>query len=355
MGSFVARSPVGQNIIPEFFELPAEDKANLYSDDQQWIHGRIYVVPRPLRFCASTFGAVCGKRYEKLSRFSLNSSSHHREPAETQEPNNPTPTLKHTPSFLLKAHYSLVTSVYLQYPQYIHQNVFLQALNAGLEGCALLPDSINEAFLKVAMAVKSRATPIFTSDEDEEARPEEDCEQLLREVNVHRGCFTHEMSPGCLIIPVALIIRIPQYKKPSEKPRKAHGCPVVAAAVIIDDSILYSQPQLRHGGGRFCCQHQPLYGGGALEEARVRYKNYVGLLCAVLAAIPSSQKATSKTSSTAVGSESLADQTESEKLDEQTSKLRKELTNKNVYIKFLIDQLRDLITDIPTWQSPCSV
>ncbi|KAM1277227.1 hypothetical protein ACFX13_030358 [Malus domestica] len=30
------------------------------------IHGRIYVVPRPLRFCASTFGAVYGKRYEKL-------------------------------------------------------------------------------------------------------------------------------------------------------------------------------------------------------------------------------------------------------------------------------------------------
>ncbi|TQD72805.1 hypothetical protein C1H46_041661 [Malus baccata] len=38
------------------------------------IHGRIYVVPRPLRFCASIFGAVCGNRHEKLCRFSLNFS-----------------------------------------------------------------------------------------------------------------------------------------------------------------------------------------------------------------------------------------------------------------------------------------
>ncbi|XP_068312267.1 mediator of RNA polymerase II transcription subunit 30-like [Pyrus communis] len=95
--------------------------------------------------------------------------------------------------------------------------------------------------------------------------------------------------------------------------------------------------------------------GGALEEARFRYKNSVGLLRAVLAAIPKSRKATSKTSSTAVGSESPADEAELEKLDERASNLRKELANKNVYIKFLIDQLRDLITDISTWQSPCSV
>ncbi|RXH80853.1 hypothetical protein DVH24_004767 [Malus domestica] len=43
------------------------------------IYGRIYVVPRPLRFCASTFGTVCGNRYEKLCRFSFIFSSHHRE------------------------------------------------------------------------------------------------------------------------------------------------------------------------------------------------------------------------------------------------------------------------------------
>ncbi|KAL3598426.1 hypothetical protein D5086_006344 [Populus alba] len=40
--------------------------------------------------------------------------------------------------------------------------------DAGLEDCALPPDLIKEAFLKAASAVKSRATSIFT-DEDESA------------------------------------------------------------------------------------------------------------------------------------------------------------------------------------------
>ncbi|KAM1153243.1 hypothetical protein TB2_035203 [Malus domestica] len=177
--------------------------------------------------------------------------------------------------------------------------------DAGLEDCALLPDSINETFLKAATAVKSRATPIFTSDEDKEARPEGDREQLLSSPTIRSSI--HSLNS-------------------------------------VTEEDVFAANTNHSVGGAF-----------ALEEARVRYKNYVGLLCVVLAAIPSSQKATSKTSSIAVGLESLADQTESEKLDEQTSKLRKELTNKNVYIKFLIDQLRDLITDIPTWQSPCSV
>ncbi|XP_065866929.1 uncharacterized protein [Euphorbia lathyris] len=38
--------------------------------------------------------------------------------------------------------------------------------DAGLEDCALPPDSIKEAFLKAATAVKSRATSIFTDDDD---------------------------------------------------------------------------------------------------------------------------------------------------------------------------------------------
>ncbi|XP_008221191.1 PREDICTED: mediator of RNA polymerase II transcription subunit 30 [Prunus mume] len=95
--------------------------------------------------------------------------------------------------------------------------------------------------------------------------------------------------------------------------------------------------------------------GGALEEARLRYTNSVRLLRAVLTAIPNSQKAPSETSSTVVSSESPAGEAEIEKLDERASNLRKELANKNVYVKFLIDQLRDLITDISTWQSPCSI
>ncbi|KAJ8772290.1 hypothetical protein K2173_027467 [Erythroxylum novogranatense] len=52
---------------------------------------------------------------------------------------------------------------------------------------------------------------------------------------------------------------------------------------------------------------------------------------------------------------SPADQAEVEKLEERAASLRKELAKKNTYLKLLIDQLRDLITDISTWQSPCSI
>lgn len=40
--------------------------------------------------------------------------------------------------------------------------------DAGLEDCALPPDSITEAFFKAAAAVKSRATSFFHSDDEEE-------------------------------------------------------------------------------------------------------------------------------------------------------------------------------------------
>lgn len=96
--------------------------------------------------------------------------------------------------------------------------------------------------------------------------------------------------------------------------------------------------------------------GGALEEARFRYKNSVNSLRTVLAAIPSSQKAKAfETGSTPGGPVSPTDQAEIEKLEERAFNLRKELANKNRYLKLLIDQLRDLITDISTWQSPCSI
>ncbi|KAK9278372.1 hypothetical protein L1049_027937 [Liquidambar formosana] len=93
-------------------------------------------------------------------------------------------------------------------------------------------------------------------------------------------------------------------------------------------------------------------GGGALDDARLRYKNSVAALRAVLAAIPNSQKHTELSS--ASSSVSPGDQAEIEKLEERASSLRKELANKNKHLKLLIDQLRDLITDISTWQSPCS-
>uniref|UniRef100_A0A5B7BQJ8 Putative mediator of RNA polymerase II transcription subunit 30-like isoform X2 n=1 Tax=Davidia involucrata TaxID=16924 RepID=A0A5B7BQJ8_DAVIN len=97
-------------------------------------------------------------------------------------------------------------------------------------------------------------------------------------------------------------------------------------------------------------------GGGALDEARLRYKSSVASLRSVLAAIPNSQKAKAYDAGSTTGSSvSPADQVEIEKLEERASALRKELANKNKYLKLLIDQLRDLITDISTWQSPCSV
>lgn len=44
--------------------------------------------------------------------------------------------------------------------------------DAGLEDCALPPDSIKEAFLKAATAVRSRAGSILTTDNDED---DDDC------------------------------------------------------------------------------------------------------------------------------------------------------------------------------------
>ncbi|XP_047153906.1 mediator of RNA polymerase II transcription subunit 30 [Vigna umbellata] len=91
--------------------------------------------------------------------------------------------------------------------------------------------------------------------------------------------------------------------------------------------------------------------GGALEEARLRYKNAVATLRTILTAIPNSQKSKSFDTGSAA---SPADEAEIDKLEERASSLRRELANKNLLLKTLIDQLRDLITDISTWQSPLS-
>ncbi|TKY73655.1 Mediator of RNA polymerase II transcription subunit 30 [Spatholobus suberectus] len=90
---------------------------------------------------------------------------------------------------------------------------------------------------------------------------------------------------------------------------------------------------------------------GALEEARFRYKNAVAALRTILTAIPNSQKAKTFDAGSAA---SPADEAEIEKLEERATSLRRELANKNLHLKTLIDQLRDLITDISTWQSPFS-
>ncbi|XP_051137482.1 mediator of RNA polymerase II transcription subunit 30 [Andrographis paniculata] len=96
-------------------------------------------------------------------------------------------------------------------------------------------------------------------------------------------------------------------------------------------------------------------GGGALDEARLQYKSSVAALRSVLIAISSSQKAKTSEAVPAGSSTPPADQTEIEKLEEQAATLRKEVADKNKNLKLLIDQLRNLLADISTWQSPCSV
>ncbi|XP_072951541.1 mediator of RNA polymerase II transcription subunit 30 [Typha angustifolia] len=88
--------------------------------------------------------------------------------------------------------------------------------------------------------------------------------------------------------------------------------------------------------------------GGALDEARHRYKSAVAALRASIAAISASNQDGSTL-------EQKADQAEIERLEEHASSLRKELASKNGHVKLLIDQLRNLITDISMWQSPCSL
>ncbi|KAL3500286.1 hypothetical protein ACH5RR_039379 [Cinchona calisaya] len=101
--------------------------------------------------------------------------------------------------------------------------------------------------------------------------------------------------------------------------------------------------------------HQFDIGVGALDDARMRYKSSVASLRSVLTAISNSQKVKDSEMISTSGSGSPADQAEIQKLEEHASALRKELANRNKYLKLLIDQLRDLVSDISTWQSPCSV
>ncbi|KAF2537831.1 hypothetical protein F2Q68_00018989 [Brassica cretica] len=94
-------------------------------------------------------------------------------------------------------------------------------------------------------------------------------------------------------------------------------------------------------------------GNSALDEASVRYKNSVTSLRAVLVAIPNSQKAKAYVMEN--GLETPESVEEIEKLEEQALSLRQEVAKKNVHVKELIDKFRELIADISTWQSPCSV
>ncbi|XP_066349633.1 mediator of RNA polymerase II transcription subunit 30 [Miscanthus floridulus] len=88
--------------------------------------------------------------------------------------------------------------------------------------------------------------------------------------------------------------------------------------------------------------------GGSLDEARHRYKSAVAALWASISAVSSCAQDIGST-------ESEADHAEIERLEEHASALRKEIESKNKQVKLLMDQLRNLITDVAMWQSPCSV
>ncbi|XP_015882183.2 mediator of RNA polymerase II transcription subunit 30 [Ziziphus jujuba] len=121
----------------------------------------------------------------------------------------------------------------------------------------------------------------------------------------------------------------------------------------------YSNGDASASDGAAAHHHGELGGGGgggtvgALGEAQFRYKSSVASLRAILAAIPNSHKAKAFETA-ATGSLPPSEQAEIENLEERASNLRKELAKKNADLKILIDQLRDLIADISTWQSPCS-
>ncbi|KAK9054592.1 hypothetical protein SSX86_025671 [Deinandra increscens subsp. villosa] len=93
--------------------------------------------------------------------------------------------------------------------------------------------------------------------------------------------------------------------------------------------------------------HQFEIGGGALDEARLRYKSSVAALRSVVTAIPNSEKAKAYEIDP-VSIEEL----DIERLEDKVSALRKEVEDKNKHLKSLIDQTRELIEDVSAWQSP---
>ncbi|KAG2316797.1 hypothetical protein Bca52824_019919 [Brassica carinata] len=125
----------------------------------------------------------------------------------------------------------------------------------------------------------------------------------------------------------------------------SNGTAIASAdAAAIVGAPNHSEPGGGGGGGS---------GNSVLDEASVRYKNSVTSLRAVLAAIPNSQKA--KAFEMENGLETPGSDEEIENLEEQALSLRREIGEKNVHVKELIDKFRELIADISTWQSPCSV
>ncbi|KAG9445940.1 hypothetical protein H6P81_012068 [Aristolochia fimbriata] len=98
---------------------------------------------------------------------------------------------------------------------------------------------------------------------------------------------------------------------------------------------LWSASQSSNGGDGPDSSHHLEMGGGALDEARLRYKSAVASLRSVLVAIPNSKKAKPDDAM-----DSTAEQVGIDRLEERIADLRKELATKNKHLKLLIDQLR---------------
>ncbi|XP_055819957.1 mediator of RNA polymerase II transcription subunit 30 [Solanum dulcamara] len=146
-------------------------------------------------------------------------------------------------------------------------------------------------------------------------------------------------------------------------PNTATSAAAASAGGVAGASAVLSNGQQHHSNGDISsdtsssssasAQHLDI-GGGALDESRMRYKSSIASLRSVLTAISNSQKAKALEAASASGSLSAADQAEIEQLEDRATALKKELVDKNKHLKLLIDQLRDILSDLSTWRSPCS-
>uniref|UniRef100_A0A0A8YE56 Mediator of RNA polymerase II transcription subunit 30 n=1 Tax=Arundo donax TaxID=35708 RepID=A0A0A8YE56_ARUDO len=88
--------------------------------------------------------------------------------------------------------------------------------------------------------------------------------------------------------------------------------------------------------------------GGSLGEARHRYTTAVAALRGSVAAVSSSAQEI-------ISTDDKVDEVELQRLEERASVLRKEIESQNKDIELLMNQLRNLISDVSMWQSPSSV
>lgn len=97
---------------------------------------------------------------------------------------------------------------------------------------------------------------------------------------------------------------------------------------------------------------QPEAGSAALDEARVRLRSSTTALKSVITSIFNSPQMKEQEADPPNGVAEKCDPAAVEKLEQRVSDLREEVHNKNRVLKVLIDQLRELISDISMWQSP---